>query len=98
MEFVVARITQMNVANHTPDDFVFVLLHVFEAFSLRVVELNRPHIMAILAMVFIQCVYPCMPLSDQPPIEEVVSILPFVIWCTLLLFKYVSTPTGLLKL
>jgi len=70
VEFVVTRITQMNVANQTPDDFVFVLLHVFEAFSLRIVELIRPHIMAILAMVFIQCMYPCMPLSVQPPIEE----------------------------
>ena len=53
VEFVVTRITQINIANQTANDFVFVLLLVMEAYSLRVIELIFPHVMAILAMMFI---------------------------------------------
>ncbi len=76
MECVVTRITQIYIANQTPDDFLFVLLLEFEAYSLHV-QLIRPHKMAILAMMTLQCMHPCMPLSVQPPIEEV-CLQPFL--------------------
>ena len=53
VECMVTRIAQIYIANQTLDDFVFVLLLAFEAYSLHVIQLIRPHIMAILAMMFI---------------------------------------------
>ncbi len=92
MEFVVASMAQVYIENHTPYDFEFVLPLIFEDLSLRVIKFICLLIVAILAMVFLHCMYPRMPLSVQPPTEKVLLLVLFEV----VLYSRRTTPINLL--
>ena len=65
MERVVTPITQIYIAHQTLNDFLFVLplVLVFKGDLLRLILFIHPHKVTILAVKFLRCMYPGMPLS-----------------------------------
>ena len=93
MERVVTPITQIYIANQTLNDFLFVLPLVFEGDPLRIIKFSCSHITTILAVRLLQCMYPGMPLSVQPPREKV-SFHPFLCDGMCLILKKILYPGG----
>ena len=77
MVLVVTFTTQINISNQAQNDFHPVLLFEIECHPLCIVKFISPNIITILAMMTLQHMHPCMPLSVQS-LWEVVAIQPFL--------------------
>ena len=101
---MVTPTAQLYIANKTLNDFLVVLSLVFEGFLMCVIQFICPHIMTILAVQLLQCMYTCMPLSVQPPIKQVAAHpilrdsmshlrIPLPLWATEIMFVRLTSPS-----